>query len=232
MTALRATEFVQRAVLLTLLATTLGGCASNPSAPVLLTLPSAALSALVPDAVATSVPSPQPPQPRLVLRRVTLPEYVVARRVRFRTDAATLAEWPNTYWAERIEIGVAREFGVALRQQLPGWVVCDTNCAESPPLLTLEVELLSMDFVRATRTLHARARVSVLSDLRSDSSGSSGSSGNSRSSGNSTGAQFTELTYTLTAEADTAQAHAQGISNLIRALAKDAAPLLRAPRHD
>ena len=182
----------------------LAACASPSPAPVLLTLPPAvATAAVVPTAAASA--------PVLAVRRVNIPEYLVARRVRYRADASTLAEWPNTYWAERIEIGVSREFVSALRQQLPGWTLCDTNCGDQDPTLSLQVDLVPMDYLRAQQKLQARARIIV-----------------------SSGAtvprvlQTQELPYELAATADNAQAQAQLMAELIRQVALAAAPLVRA----
>ena len=97
----------------------------------------------------------------LVVRRLDLPEYLVARRVRYRADASTIGEWPHTFWAERFEIGMTREFTDAMRQVLPGWVVCETACGERTPALSLQVELVPLDFWRSELRLRARARMSV-----------------------------------------------------------------------
>ena len=186
----------------------LGACASPSPAPVLLTLPPAAtpLASAAPEAPASA--------PLLAVRRVNIPEYLVTRRVRYRADASTLAEWPNTFWAERIEIGVSREFVSALRQQLPGWALCDTTCGDAVPALSLQVDLVPMDFVRSAGHLQARARIVL-----------------------STGSVPTrelktlEASYDLPASGDTAQAHAQAISALIRQVAQAVAPMVRdAPR--
>jgi uncharacterized lipoprotein YmbA len=186
----------------------LAACASPSPAPVLLTLPPAATP------LASAAPAAPASTPLLAVRRVNIPEYLVARRVRYRADASTLAEWPNTFWAERIEIGVSREFVSALRQQLPGWALCDTNCGDAVPALSLQVDLVPMDFVRSTSRLQARARVVL-----------------------STGSvplrelKTLEASYELPASADTAQAHAQALSALIRQVAQAAAPMVRdAPR--
>ena len=186
-----------------LLAGVLGACASSSPAPVLLTLPPAVAAVAVPPAAAASAPL-------LAVRRVNIPEYLVARRVRYRADASTLAEWPNTYWAERVEIGISREFVSALRQQLPGWALCDTNCGDQPPALSLQVDLVPMDYLRASQKLQARARITL-----------------------SIGAavpkvlQTQELPYELSGAADSAQAHAQLIAELIRQVAAAAAPMVK-----
>ena len=183
------------------------GCASSPSpAPVLLSLPSAVTSAAP---VALEASSPH----LLAIRRISIPEYLVARRVRYRADASTLAEWHNTYWAERIEIGVSREFVSALRRQLPGWALCDTTCGDGVPSLALQVDLVPMDFVRSSQQLQARARVTV-----------------SAAGTTPRVLRAMELEYSLPASADTAQAQAQAITELIRQVAQATAPLITAAR--
>jgi len=189
-----------------LLTALLAACASPSPAPVLLTLPPAiATAVLAPDAAASA--------PVLAVRRVHIPEYLVARRVRYRADASTLAEWPNTYWAERIEIGVSREFVSAMRQQLPGWTLCDTNCGDQTPTLALQVELVPMDYLRAAQKLQARARITVSSGaavpqvLRTQ-----------------------EIPYELPGTGDTAQSQAQAMVEVIRQVALAAAPMVKSAR--
>jgi uncharacterized lipoprotein YmbA len=192
-----------------LLATGLmGGCASPSPAPVLLTLPPATTP------LAIAAPAAPASAPLLAVCRVNIPEYLVARRVRYRADASTLAEWPNTFWAERIEIGVSREFVSALRQQLPGWALCDTTCGDAVPALSLQVDLVPMDYLRSAGRLQARARVVL-------------------SSGSVPARELKtlEASYDLPAGGDTAQAHAQAISTLIGQVAQAIAPLVNsAPR--
>jgi uncharacterized lipoprotein YmbA len=187
-----------------LMAAALAGCAAAPLPPVLLTLPPAVTAMAPPAAPATTAAAPL-----LAIRRVHIPEYLVSRRVRFRADASTLAEWPNTYWAERIEIGVSREFVAALRQQLPGWALCDATCGDQPPSLALQVDLVPMDFIRSTRRLQARARVTV-----------------SSASASPRVLQTQELLYDLPADGDTPQAQAQAMTELIRQLAVAVGPLV------
>lgn len=186
----------------------MGGCASPSPAPVLLTLPPAATPP------ASAAPGTPASAPLLAVRRVNIPEYLVARRVRYRADASTLAEWPNTFWAERIEIGVSREFVSALRQQLTGWALCDTNCGDAVPALSLQVDLVPMDYVRSAGRLQARARIVL----------SSGSVPPRE-------LKMQELSYDLPAGGDSAQAHAQAISALIRQVAQAVVPMVNgAPR--
>ena len=188
------------------LAVLLAACAASSPAPVLLTLPPAAQTV----AAAPAVPSATAASPLLAVRRINIPEYLVARRVRYRADASTLAEWPNAYWAERIEIGVSREFMSALRAQLPGWSMCDTSCGDQVPALTLQVDLVPMDYLRSAQKLQARARITL-----------SGAGVSPKV------IQTQELAYDLTASADTAQAHAQTIATLIQQVAAATAPLIR-----
>lgn len=187
------------------LAALLAACASPSPAPVLLTLP----PVLMP-APTNAVPAAPAAAPLLAVRRVAIPEYLVARRVRYRADAATLAEWPNTYWAERIEIGVSREFVSALRQQLPGWSMCDANCGDQVPALTLQVNLVPMDYLRSAQTLQARARITL------SGTGPSAKVLDTR-----------ELSIDIPANADTAQGHAQAIATLIAKVASETAPMIR-----
>ncbi len=183
----------------------IAACASSSPAPVLLTLPPTG-------ALATGASAPAAPAsaPILAVRRVAIPEYLVSRRVRYRADAATLAEWPNTYWAERIEIGVSREFVSALRQQLPGWPMCDTQCGDQVPGLNLQVTFVPMDFLRGARTLQARVRITL-----------SGAGAPARE------LSTRDLSVDIPADGDSAQAHAQAISALIGKVAAEAAPMIR-----
>jgi len=176
----------------------LAGCASTP-APVLLTLPPAATQ-MAPRAAAAAAPRV------LVVRRLDAPEYLLVRRVRYRADDSTLAEWPDTYWAERIEIGMSREFAAALRQRLPDWRLCEANCAEQSPVLSLHVELTRMDYVRSERRLKANVRLALsdagrpLRPVRPE-----------------------ERSYAIDGDGDTPQSQARAMTELMRRVAADAA---------
>ena len=188
-----------------LIAALLAACASPSPAPVLLTLPSVSSAP-----AAAASPAPTASAPILAVRRVGIPEYLVARRVRYRADPSTLAEWPNTYWAERIEIGVSRSFVSALRAQLPGWTLCDTSCGDHIPALTLQVEIVPMDYLRSAQKLQAHARITL-------------------TDGSATPRVLVtrEMPYDLPASADTAQAHAQTIADLVQQVAQVAGPLVK-----
>jgi uncharacterized lipoprotein YmbA len=190
------------------LAAVLGACASSSPAPVLLTLPPAAATA-----VAAAPPGAAGSAPILAVRRVNVPEYLVARRVRYRADPSTLAEWPNTYWAERVEIGVSREFVSALRAQLPGWSLCDISCGDQIPTLALQIDLVPMDYLRSAQKLQARARITV-----------------SDGSTPPRVLRTQELPYELAASADTAQAQSQAIADLIQQVAQATAPMIKEAR--
>ena len=191
------------ATIATLTAALAAGCASDPvPAPILLTVPSANPGAAAPNGADAAASAAGTNQPLLAVRRIAIPEYLVARRVRYRADPSTLAEWPNTFWAERIEIGVSREFVSALRSQLPGWSLCENNCGDRTPTLALQVEMVPMDYLRSAQKLQARARVVV-----------------SSGGGNPRVLQTQEWSYELPASADTAQAHAQAVAELIRQVA-------------
>jgi len=211
--SLSTRSFVTIAALTAALA---AGCASDPvPAPILLTVPGANPGAAAASSTDAAAPANGTNQPLLAVRRIAIPEYLVARRVRYRADPSTLAEWPNTFWAERIEIGVSREFVSALRSQLPGWSLCENNCGDRVPALALQVEMVPMDYLRSAQKLQARARVVV-----------------SSGGGNPRVLQAQEWSYELPASADTAQAHAQAVAELVRQVATSTAALVRtaAPR--
>jgi uncharacterized lipoprotein YmbA len=188
----------RRAVLLWS-AALLAACGSRPS-PSLLSLPLPA----APGLSAGSAPAPLPAEARvLIVRRVALPEYLLSRRVRYRADASTLAEWPDTVWAERIEVAASRELLASLRGALPGWTVCEPGCAGSAQgsaVVSLRIELSSMDFVRSTGQLRSRALITL----------------------ESTGQPPHQLSVDrdIAAPGDSAQAHAQAISELLQGLAQ------------
>lgn len=184
----------------------LAGCASDTPRPTLITLPAVAVAP-----VAASAPAAAASAPVLVVRRVAIPEYLASRRVRFRADASTLAEWPNTYWAERIEVGVSREFTAAMRQALPGWTVCEGTCADRTAGYSLQVELQPFDYRRASGPavpatpglLQARAHA-ILATTEAPPRV----------------LHSLELPLDRPVAADTPQAHAQAMSEALQALAQ------------
>lgn len=194
-----------RALLCLLGLALLGACASAPPPRTLLALPPT-----VGVAASTGKPAPAPVSalaqraeaPLLVVRRFAIPEHLQSRRVRFRADASTLGEWPDTVWAERIEAAMTREFVAALRPGLPSHEVCEASCGERLPTLSLTVELQPLDFMRASRRLQAHARISLAASARE-----------AKALGSA------EFDFDLPAAADTPQAQAEAMSELLRQLA-------------
>jgi len=181
------------------LAVLLAACASAPP-PMLLTLPPA-----VPSAAAAAPVAPGTPRV-LAAGRPEIPEYLVARRVRYRAEASTLGEWPDAFWAERIEVGVGREFNAALRERLPGWRLCEANCSEQSPAASLQVMLTRMDYVRGERRLKANARIMLWSTERVPRLLQGGG-----------------FEYDIAGAADTPQSQAATVTELLRRVAADAA---------
>ena len=178
-------------------------CASSPPPRTLLALPPTV------NLATAGAQTQSPGTPLLVVRRLDIPEHLQSRRVRFRAEASTLGEWPDAVWAERIEVAMTREFVAALRPRLPGYLLCEASCAERLPALALAVELQPLDYLRATRRLQAHARVTLAT-----------TGADARPLGT------TELNFDLPASADTPQAQAEAISELLRQLATAVAPLL------
>ncbi|QJE01731.1 hypothetical protein HH212_18280 [Massilia forsythiae] len=199
------------------LASVLSGCASTPPAT-LLSLPSA-----VPLIASAAPPrSMDAAMPVLAVGRLDIPEYLVARRVRYKVDDSTVAEWPDTYWAERIEVGASREFTAALQQRLPGWRVCDADCTPLHPRASLRVDLVRMDYVRGQRKLVGKVRFGVLG--RTPDAGSAAA--NAAAAVNA--ARGEERVYEVAASGDSPQAQAQAVTELLRRIAADAAALVGA----
>jgi uncharacterized lipoprotein YmbA len=188
--------------------TALGACASADPPPLLLTLPSSALLVLQ---TAPTAPASPAQQRTLVVRRVGLPEYLQSRRVRFRDSASSLADWPHTWWAERIEIGVTREMTEALRARLPDWTVCEAACADgSRGDMVLHIDFQALDFIRPGSG-SARLQAMALADVtRGDAT-----------------LWRAEQRFALEAAADTPRAHAGAISDALRRVADALAPRVR-----
>lgn len=192
-----------RSATVPLILAALAGCASSPPS-VLLALPAAV-------APATAVRQVTSAMPVLAIGRLDLPEYLVSKRVRYKVDATTVGEWPETFWAERIEVGATREFVAALQRQLPAWRVCDANCSELLPAAALQVAVIEMDYLRSAARLHGKVRITV---------GAGGGSGASKEM------RGEERVYDVAANGDTAQAQAQAVTELLRRIAVDAAALV------
>lgn len=189
----------------------LAGCASAPPPHTLLALPSLDGPPATPGAGAAADAVAAPPV--LVVRRLALPEYLLARRVRYRDADASVGEWPGTFWAERIEVGMTRELTQALRAQLPGWTLCEAECATTTatPGLALRLELSPLDYRRDARELQAVARMSL-------------------ECADHTLLQRSERRHVLSAAADSPQAYAAALGTLLQRVAQDAAALAQAAR--
>jgi len=184
-------------------ASLLAACAASQSpAPLLLTLPAVPEAANPPAASASATGS-------LVVRRLTLPEYIVSRRVRYRSGSSTLAEWPNTFWGERVEIGAARTLLSALHRQLPGWNLCDVNCDDSAAGTAIQVDVVALDYMRSQQRLSAQVRLTCrVANVTPP------------------GVWPRELQYELATGADTPQAQAQAMGELMQRVAADVASLV------
>ncbi|WP_157270319.1 ABC-type transport auxiliary lipoprotein family protein [Azohydromonas aeria] len=207
-------RFLPCAALLPLLLLLLAGCAgSPPPSTVLLALPTLGDAGPAGAPAAPTAQSLDPQRPVLVVRRVVLPEYLLARRVRFRANDTTVDDWPGTFWAERIEVGMTRELAGALRAALPGWTLCNASCtdgsdgAAQPRAWALRLEFAPLDYRRDRRELFTVARASLEAP-------------------DGITLQRSERRYTLQAAADTPQAHAAVLGELLRRVAADVAPAL------
>jgi len=125
----------------------LAACAAPASRSTLLTLPPRG---------DTAPAAPLDPGRVLQLGRLTVPEYLTARSVRYRSDPSTLTAWPATVWAERLEVALTRDLGTALHQRLPGWQVCVDHCPV-PPSHRVQVDLPVLEHLRSSHTLQAQA---------------------------------------------------------------------------
>lgn len=132
----------------------LGACSTAPM-PTLLSLPLPPAPAAAASKVSAS-PASGASAPRfLTLRRVNIPEYLQTDAVRYRNADSTLAEWPNTAWAERLEVGLTNQLALLLRQALPSWTVCDSHCPSMPTGQVLIVNIAPLDYVRSAGQLRA-----------------------------------------------------------------------------
>jgi uncharacterized lipoprotein YmbA len=200
----------------------LGACASTPE-PMLIALPSAARDAHAAGAVTTTPPAATLAGVLLV-RRPSIPEYMIARRVRYTTDTARLAEWPDAYWAERVEVGMARELVAALREALPAWQVCDASCTDSVPDITLKVDLQRLDVLRGEGRLVARVQTQLsLREHRSPGPAPEVSTG-------STALPAAAQTFVQPLPADSAQGQAQAMTELLRSIAGSGAAAVLSAR--
>lgn len=154
----RGRRTVQLALTL-LTAAAVAGCAAPatrwlalPMLPAAAPSPSAASD--VPSAAAAATPQAR----TLSVRRVVLPEYLQATGVRYRADDSLLAEWPDTLWAERLEVAASRRLTEALRRELPGWTLCEGVCPGTALGPAVLVEFTALDYLRPQRRMDAQVR--------------------------------------------------------------------------
>jgi len=133
-------------------------CASGPP-PVLLVLSSPGVSQ-----VGATSESPAGGEAVVVeLHSLSVPEYMTARRVRHRASSETVVEWPNTYWSERIEVGMLRVLAAELQAGQPQLVVCQQRCsAGEQPRWRVTVDFQRLDYHAAGGSLSASARVVII----------------------------------------------------------------------
>lgn len=184
------------------LALLMSACATKDAPSVLLALPSPAIHQ------GDDAPSRQlrPGSPTLIVGRLELPEYWQARSVRYRSDGVTVSTWPDTYWAERVEIGVSRHLTIEMGQAASGWLVCDSAC-EPPPSASwrLKVVMPTLDYHRQEQRLVGTATWTLLP-----------LPGTARLGHPVTRGQHA---LDIKADADTPQAQAQAMSRLVHELA-------------
>jgi uncharacterized lipoprotein YmbA len=199
------------------LSAVLWGCASSaPPAATLLALPT--LGEPAAGGIAAAPDPAAPERPVLVVRRLQLPEYLLARRVRYRAGDTTVDDWPGTFWAERIEVGMTRELTAALRARLPGWTLCNAACnggdGSATPAPALRLRALQLEFAPLDYRRDRRELIAVVRGTLDAPDGAP--------------PQRVERRYVLQAGADTPQAHAAVLGELLQRVAADVAPLATA----
>jgi uncharacterized lipoprotein YmbA len=191
----------------------LAGCASAP-APHLLSLPLPELSSAA-GASAAARGAVSGPAQVLTVRRVSIPEYLQADKVRYRAADSVLVEWPGTAWAERLEVGLTDHLIMRLRLALPGWIVCERACpVQAATTPALSVDLAPLDYVRASGELRADVRWQL--SARADSKDVQ-----SRSVRNGA------LALALPVSPDSPEGQAAALGHLLDKLAQDVAGALR-----
>ena len=200
-----STRTVWRSTLLTasLATVVLSGCAGRSPAVMLLSLPLDAPMASTPTAPPSSAPT-------VVVRRVQIPEYLQSIQVRYRSSAQTLAEWPSTRWAERLEVSLTRHLSQQLNARLPAGSACDTSCNGSTPTYTLQVSYGVLDHVRSQGLMQAQVSW-VLTPT----------------AGNTQAPKTGQLTLSESVQSDDAPGQAAAMAKLNAQLASQIAPYLK-----
>ena len=99
-------------------------------------------------------------RPMLVVRTVTMPEYLDRRSIIYRSSDSELKRFPEQVWAERLGESVTRWMALQLAADLPGYEVQAFGAAsEKAPTLALNMELQSFEpdgTAGGAATLHLR----------------------------------------------------------------------------
>lgn len=205
----------------------LTACASTPP-PRLLSLPLPPASPReAPSLQAIGSPAAAPLQV-LAVRRINIPDYLHSDKVRFRASDSVLAEWPGVAWAERLDTSMTEHLVLRLRQALPGWTVCERACPPTAVSMSLTVDLMPLDYVRADGELRALARWQLVprqldaraKAVQADTTGNGpGTNASQPSSG--------ERSLKLPVKPDNAEGQASAIAQVLEALTQDIATGLR-----
>lgn len=185
----------------------LSGCAGKAPPVVLLSLPSVAAPAAASPMVATSQAKPSP---LIIVRRIQIPEYLQSAYVRYRDSAQTLAEWPATRWAERLEVGMTRHLTQQLNSVLKAGAACDTACIGAAHAVNLSVSYQTLDAQR-----HANVMQAQISWWMTPASGEPPANG------------LHQLTLSEPIEVDSAAGHADALARVNAQLARQIAASLR-----
>jgi hypothetical protein len=106
---------------------------------------------------------------------------------------------------------MTREFTAALRSELPGWTICEANCANLGPAVNVVVDIQRLDYMRAAKRLKAVVQ------LRLDRSPLPSSS--------SRGRVVSEQDFDLPVAPDTPAGQARAIAVLMHSLAAKTAAM-------
>lgn len=137
----------------------LTGCGHPPHGLTLLALPIDTPD--TPVATPTTDRVSTPATASIVLRRVHIPEYLQSNHVRFRDSAETLSEWPDTRWAERLEVSLTRHLRQHLSSLWPEGVLCDTHCPDTARAASLQVNYQTLDHLRPRGLMQAHVSWSL-----------------------------------------------------------------------
>jgi len=119
----------------------LAGCASTPPPK----LQELLLSAPATESISADA---QSLRPQLVLRGVTVPDYLDRRALVYRDGLRSLAEYPGAEWGERPSKGITRWLAAALAQAHPSWQVLPFSSADGrlpKGLLTVHLQQAEPD---------------------------------------------------------------------------------------